>query len=113
MTMDFDEYQRHTQNTAVYPGQGDFAGLAYVALGLCGEAGEVAEKVKKVWRDDGGEVSVERRAEIEKEIGDVLWYAARASWEIGVSLSAIAEQNIAKLSDRRRRDALAGSGDDR
>lgn len=111
--MDFDEYQALTQATAIYPGQGQFAGLTYAALGLNGEAGEVAEKVKKALRDDGGELSAARRREIVRELGDVLWYAARVSREIGVSLGDVAEQNIAKLLDRRARDMLTGSGDER
>jgi NTP pyrophosphatase (non-canonical NTP hydrolase) len=111
--MDFDEYQALTQATAIYPGQGWFAGLTYAALGLNGEAGEVAEKVKKALRDDGGELTVARRAEIEKELGDVLWYVARVTTEIGSSFGRIAEQNIDKLADRHRRDVLTGSGDER
>ena len=105
------DYQARARATAVYPGVG--ANLAYPALGLCGEAGEVAEKVKKMLRDDGGVLSPERRAALAKELGDVLWYAAQVATEAGLDLDAIAEENLAKLGSRRDRGVLQGSGDDR
>lgn len=110
--MDFDEYQTLATQTAVYPGRGEFMGLAYAALGLNGEAGETAEKVKKTWRD-GGELTKELRDGIIKELGDTLWYAAAVAEEIDIDLSLVAERNIEKLRDRKDRNVLHGSGDDR
>jgi len=109
--MTFSEYQTRSRATAVYPDAGE--NLLYPTLGLCGEAGEVAEKVKKMLRDDGGVLSDERRDALSAELGDVLWYAAQLATEAGLDLGAIADANIAKLASRQRRGALHGSGDDR
>lgn len=108
--MDFKEYQKRVMETAVYP---KAYGLGYTALGLSGEAGEVADKVKKVYRDREGIVSHEAAIEIRKEIGDVLWYAAALCHEIGVCLNDAAELNLQKLADRKARGVLQGSGDNR
>jgi NTP pyrophosphatase (non-canonical NTP hydrolase) len=105
------EYQSRSRETAVYPGAGD--NLLYPTLGLCGEAGEVAEKIKKMIRDDGGVLSAERRDALSKELGDVLWYLAQLATEADLDLAEIAEANIAKLLSRRDRNVLQGSGDDR
>jgi len=109
--MDLAEYQSRSRATAVYPGAGE--NLLYPTLGLCGEAGEVAEKIKKMIRDDGGVLTDERRAALSKELGDVLWYLAQIATEAGLELDAIAEANIEKLTSRHRRNVLQGSGDDR
>ncbi len=109
--MDLSDYQARSRATAVYPGAG--TNLTYPALGLCGEAGEVAEKVKKALRDDGGVLSPERRAALAGELGDVLWYLAQVATEAGLDLAEVAEGNLAKLDDRRRRSVLHGSGDAR
>ncbi len=109
--MDLSEYQSRSRATAVYPRAGD--NLLYPTLGLCGEAGEVAEKIKKMVRDDDGVLTDERRSALAKELGDVLWYLAQIATEADLGLDAIAEANIEKLSSRRRRNALHGSGDDR
>lgn len=109
--MDFGTYQRLSRRTAVYPGAG--ANITYPALGLCGEAGEAAEKVKKAIRDDGGVLTEERREALAKELGDVLWYVAQLATEAGLDLGEIAAGNLEKLLSRQRRDVLAGSGDDR
>ena len=109
--MDLAEYQSRSRATAVYPGAGE--NLLYPTLGLCGEAGEVAEKIKKMIRDDGGVLTDERRAALSKELGDVLWYLAQIATEAGLELDAIAEANIEKLASRHRRNVLQGSGDDR
>jgi NTP pyrophosphatase (non-canonical NTP hydrolase) len=109
--MDLTEYQSRSRTTAVYPQAG--ANLLYPTLGLCGEAGEVAEKVKKMIRDDDGLLTEERRAALAKELGDVLWYLAQIATEADLELDAIAEANIEKLRSRRRRNVLQGSGDDR
>jgi NTP pyrophosphatase (non-canonical NTP hydrolase) len=111
--MHFGEYQKQACTTAIYPGQGEFAGLTYVALGLNGEAGETAEKIKKAWRDDDGEITDDRRDEIIKELGDTFWYAAQICTEINISMSEVAERNLIKLADRRRRGMTSGSGDNR
>lgn len=110
--MEFNAYQKESAATAIYPGQGEVLGLAYVGLGL-GESGEVQGKIKKVIRDDGGVVSDEKRAAIAKELGDMLWYVSQTASEIGVSLDEIAEGNLNKLADRKSRGVLGGSGDDR
>ena len=109
--MRFSEYQSRSRETAVYPNAGD--NIVYPALGLCGEAGETAEKVKKAIRDDGGTLTEERREAIAAELGDVLWYVAQLATEAGLELEAIAEANIEKLSSRQRRSVLHGSGDNR
>lgn len=109
--MDLSEYQRRSRATAVYPGAGE--NLLYPTLGLCGEAGEVAEKIKKMIRDDDGVLTGERRAALAKELGDVLWYLAQLATEADLDLDAIAAANIEKLSSRQRRNMLQGSGDDR
>lgn len=109
--MDISEYQLRSRATAVYPGAGE--NLLYPTLGLCGEAGEVAEKIKKMIRDDAGVLTEERRAALSQELGDVLWYLAQIATEADLELDAIAEANIEKLSSRQRRNVLQGSGDDR
>jgi NTP pyrophosphatase (non-canonical NTP hydrolase) len=109
--MELSDYQERSRATAVYPGAG--ANLLYPTLGLCGEAGEVAEKIKKMVRDDAGVLSAERRDALAKELGDVLWYVAQLATEAGLDLDAIAAGNLDKLLSRRARDVLQGSGDDR
>jgi NTP pyrophosphatase (non-canonical NTP hydrolase) len=112
--LSFTDYQLATDATAVYPevGTGSVLALAYVGLGL-GEAGEVQGKIKKILRDDAGVVSPEKREQIAGELGDVLWYVARAADELGYSLEQIARANLAKLADRSERGVLQGSGDNR
>lgn len=109
--MDFKEYQERSRTTAVYPDAGK--NFVYPTLGLVGEAGEVAEKIKKVMRDANMVVSDEKRTEIEKELGDVLWYLAQLSTELGLTLDGVAEKNLAKLRDRKDRGRLHGNGDNR
>lgn len=125
-----DEYQMLATRSAIYPGQGTPLGLAYVALKLNGEAGELAEHVGKAMRDDdlihvGGSYSdatfatkfnpltPERHNLAAKELGDMLWYIAAGARELGLSLSDIAGMNLAKLADRSARNALQGGGDNR
>lgn len=112
MSLDFDTYQNQSQSTAIYPGwgTGSLGALSYVALGLTGEAGEVANKVKKLIRD--GDSDQARQAIIE-EIGDVIWYLAQLSSELDTNLSVLAQANLDKLADRKARDVLGGSGDNR
>ncbi len=108
--MELSDYQRLSRRTAEYPRE---AWLTYPALGLAGEAGEVAEHAKKAIRDDGGAIDPERRAAMGKELGDVLWYVAQLASELELSLEQIAEENLQKLLSRQRRGVLSGSGDDR
>ena len=105
------DYQQRSRATAVYPDAG--RNITYPALGLCGEAGECAEKVKKAIRDDGGVLSDERRVALAAELGDVLWYVAQLATEAGLDLDEIADDNLAKLLSRRDRGVLQGSGDAR
>ena len=105
------DYQELSRRTATYPGAGE--NLVYPTLGLAGEAGEVAEKVKKLLRDDGGVMSDERRAALAGELGDVLWYVAQVATEAGLDLEEIAQGNLEKLLSRQQRGVLSGSGDAR
>jgi NTP pyrophosphatase (non-canonical NTP hydrolase) len=108
--LELSEYQRLSRRTAEYPRE---AWLAYPALGLSGEAGEVAEHAKKAIRDDDGIVTDERSFAMAKELGDVLWYVAQLASELGLDLDEIAQANLDKLLSRQRRGVLSGSGDDR
>lgn len=113
----FKAYQRAATKTAIYPGQGTPLGLAYCALKLNGEAGELAEHVGKAMRDDGfmseGALRSARMALVVKEVGDVLWYLSAICNEVGCTLEDAAAINLRKLKDRSDRDALQGSGDER
>ena len=109
--MDFNEYQKKARSTAIYKAEHM---IIYPALKLAGEAGEVAEKVGKVLRDnDGNFANTETIESIEKELGDVLWYVANLSMDLGITLDEVAELNIKKLADRAERNKLQGSGDER
>jgi NTP pyrophosphatase (non-canonical NTP hydrolase) len=109
--MTFEEYQEFSRKTAIYPNKDN--NFIYPTLGLAGEAGEVAEKIKKVLRDNDGVVSDEKREEIKKELGDVLWYLANLSTELKISFEDVAQKNIDKLYSRHERNELHGSGDNR
>ena len=111
--MTFNEYQDHAATTAIYPKRGKISGLAYTALGLNGEAGEVAEKIKKALRDNNGVIDEAKTYELAKELGDVLWYVAETASQLGLSLGQIAEINVEKLYSRKDRGQLQGSGDER
>ncbi len=110
----FDRYQEILNATAIYPeaGTGSWIALVYVALGL-GEAGELQGKVKKILRDDNFIITDEKREAILAELGDTLWYVCRVAQELGADLSDVAQANVDKLLDRRERDVLGGSGDNR
>lgn len=107
---DFNDYQRAARETAIYPVH--LRGT-YPTLGLCGEAGEVAEKVKKLFRDSAGIATEEFQAALKKELGDVLWYLANIASDYNLSLDEIASENLRKLASRKARGTLQGSGDDR
>lgn len=122
-----DEYQKVCGMTAVYPAKDTFGTIAvnYCLLGLAGEAGELADKMKKVWRGDEGmalqtslggsvpEMTEEFRQKVIEELGDCLWYIARAARELGCGLDEVASRNVVKLRDRQIRGVLKGSGDSR
>lgn len=108
--MTLDEYQNHALETAIYPKQYK---VIYPALGITGEAGECSDKVKKVIRDNNGEFTGDRKQEIAKEIGDVLWYCAALAHDIGYTLNEVGEMNVAKLSSRKERNKINGNGDNR
>jgi len=109
--MTFEEYQKLSRQTAIYPDKDN--NFIYPTLGLAGEAGEVAEKVKKILRDKNGIVDDATRTELAKELGDVLWYISNIAVEFKISLEDIASGNIKKLFSRMERNALGGSGDNR
>lgn len=107
----FNDYQResrktwqlvHTDHAIVYP-----------TLGLANEAGEVAGKVKKIFRDKDGKLSAEDREALKSELGDVLWYLAQICTELDISLEEVAEANLEKLFSRKERNQIGGSGDNR
>lgn len=108
--MTLNEYQNLALETAIYPKEYK---IIYPALGLTGEAGECSDKVKKVIRDNNGEFTDEKKQEIAKEIGDVLWYCAALANDIGYSLEEIGKLNVEKLHSRKVRNKLNGSGDNR
>lgn len=129
--MDFQEYQERTEDTAIYgeqigkivdglksddPLQLDnivrLLRLSYVSNGL-GETGEVQGKIKKIIRDSGGVITDEHRKMLVGELGDVLWYVSQMASELGVELDDIAAHNIDKLSSRKERGVIGGSGDNR
>jgi NTP pyrophosphatase (non-canonical NTP hydrolase) len=107
--MNFNEYQEMAKSTAIYDKQHK---ILYPALGLAGEAGEVANKVKKLIRD-GYEKNKDYRKEVASEIGDVLWYCAVLASDIGCDLETIVNNNIVKLKDRMDRGVIGGNGDNR
>ena len=109
--MDLRTYQQRSRETARYPQAG--ANPIYPTLGLCGEAGEVADKVKKVLRDRQGDFDNAVIDDLRLELGDVLWYVAQLATELELDLAEIAEANLAKLASRAARNVIAGSGDRR
>ena len=110
--MTFDDYQKQALVTALRSDD-EFKDVMHWVLGLNGEAGEVAEKLKKIIRDKNGEISESDKQELAKELGDVLWYLAVFAHDLGVSFDDIAATNLKKLSDRKQRNVLGGSGDNR
>jgi NTP pyrophosphatase (non-canonical NTP hydrolase) len=108
--MNFDDYESKIDKFAIYPdaNSGNTNELSYLALGLGGETGEVLEKTKKFIRDNKFD-----KAEVAKELGDVLWYLTRYANAIGYDLEEIAEMNVDKLQSRLERNVLGGEGDNR
>jgi len=109
--MDLNQYQDSALKTAIYPNQGQ--NFSYPALGLMGEAGEVADKLKKVIRDNDGVLTDPVRDAVAKELGDCMWYLAVLANELDYDLNTIAEDNLLKLLFRQERGVLSGSGDNR
>jgi NTP pyrophosphatase (non-canonical NTP hydrolase) len=110
--MDFNEYQRRALTTASSTGD-EFKDLLHWVLGINGEAGEVAEKLKKIIRDKNSEISQADKDELSKEVGDVLWYLAVFAEHLGLSFQDIAQANLDKLQSRKKRGVIGGSGDNR
>jgi NTP pyrophosphatase (non-canonical NTP hydrolase) len=109
--MTFEEYQKIAKTTAQYPKIGE--SYIYPCLGLAGESGELLNKIKKIFRDDGGSLTDSRIEEIKNELGDLLWYLSQISEELNLSLEDIAESNINKLKSRKVRRTIQGDGDNR
>lgn len=110
-TITATEYQQKASETAIFPKN---KALEYITLGLTGEAGEIANKVKKLIRDGADEETLEqKKIEIGYELGDVLWYCAMLAREVDINLGHIMEKNIEKLHSRKERGTLGGSGDNR
>ena len=113
--MTFEEYQIESKKTAVYPKKDGSLNypLTYPVMGMLSEAGEVAGKVKKAIRDNGGVIDEERKQDLAAEVGDVLWYMTQICSELGLSLDEIAKANLDKLNSRMDRGVLSGNGDNR
>ena len=107
---DLDMYQQVAKTTAIYPRE---QAIIYPTLGLTGEAGEVANKVKKIIRDGSNKNDDRMVSEIKSEIGDCLWYIAVLADDIGCKLSDIANLNLIKLANRKEKGTIHGSGDNR
>jgi NTP pyrophosphatase (non-canonical NTP hydrolase) len=122
--MEFNEYQEKALTTAIYLEKFKlifenlpetvikYLGLSYTSNGL-GEVGEIQGKIKKILRDQGGNVTEENKEDLKKELGDVLWYVAAMCSELGLSMDDVAKTNIDKLFSRKERNVLTGSGDNR
>lgn len=113
--MNLDKYQKRAAEFDLFETSIDLKSPGFLekVLGLVGEAGEAADKIKKIIRDKGGYASDEDRQAIAKELGDALWYLANVARYLDISLSDIAEGNIKKLSSRKNRNKLHGEGDNR
>ena len=109
--MNFTDYQTQSRKTAKYPAIGH--PVIYPTLGLTNEAGEVAGKIKKIFRDKGGVIGDAEREALKGELGDVLWYLAQVCTELDLSLDEVAEHNIEKLYSRLERGKIGGDGDNR
>ena len=109
--MELNDYQKESRKTAIYPNLDN--NPIYPTLGLVGESGEVADKVKKIIRDNGGVFDDESKHALMLELGDVLWYVAQLSHELGYDLEDVAVSNLSKLKSRSSRGIIKGSGDNR
>ena len=111
--MDFDEYQKLANRTGNFEGKQAEFSLMYLGLGLTSEAGEVADKIKKIIRNDNGVMSLEKGEALKYELGDVLWYLSQLARHLKIPFSEIAVANVEKLADRAKRNVIASDGDDR
>lgn len=109
--MKLDEYQKLALRTAAPKDAHN--NVFQLLLGLVGETGEIAEKAKKIVRDQGSDFSQFDKADLTKELGDVLWYVAVTADFFDISLDDIGQKNIDKLASRQKRGVLHGSGDNR
>lgn len=109
--MTFREYQIKAKETAKFPEKEN--AFIYASLALMGESGEVAEKIKKIWRDKNKQVSLEDKEEIKKELGDVLWYLSQLAEELDINFDDVAQTNLDKTQSRHQRNLISGSGDNR
>jgi len=107
--MELNEYQKEAIKTAFFTGDG----LVYCTLGLSGEAGEFSEHIKKMLRDDKGVLTPDKRKSLIGELGDVLWYLSALAKELDTDLESIAQYNLEKIKDRKKRGVQGGSGDNR
>ena len=108
--MTFNEYKDEAIKTAIYPQKYK---TIYPTLGMCGECGEVAEKIKKVVRDNQGIFDTDKTKEIEKELGDDLWYIANICNDLNIDFDNVAQNNINKINARLQNNTLHGNGDNR
>lgn len=108
--MELNDYQKAALATAIYPNDGT---ISYLALAISGEAGELADKVKKVLRDKDGMFAESDKRALALELGDVMWYAANLAHILGYDLSEVAQMNIEKIAGRVERGTLHGAGDNR
>lgn len=112
--MNLNEYQKLAAKTDLYEFKDlKDPGFTEKILGLCGETGEVADKFKKVIRDEDGQISPDSKDGIKKELGDVLWYIAAISRYLEIPLEDIAQANLDKLAARQKANKLHGAGDNR
>ena len=113
--MNIDEYQEKAKKYDFFDVTDDFNQISFLekVLGLAGEAGETADKIKKIIRDKGGKTEIEDKKEIAKELGDVLWYVANIARYMNISMSEVAQMNLDKLESRWERNKLHGEGDNR
>ena len=115
--MDFNTYQKLAGKTDFHTSKKEkriFGNLfAYPTFGITGEAGEMADKVKKIFRDHDGKLSPEMRHDLILELGDILWYMAKMARALGVTLDEVARRNINKINSRKKRGVIKGSGDHR
>ena len=108
MKLTFNDYQKTARETAIYKD-----GIFYPTLGLCGESGEVADKIKKIYRDNNGIISEDNKEQLVKEMGDVLWYLANMATDLNVTLEDVARKNLEKIQIRHQKNLIHGEGDNR
>ena len=108
MKLTFNDYHKSDRATAIYKD-----GIFYPALGLCGESGEVADKIKKIYRDNNGIISEDNKEQLVKEMGDVLWYLANMATDLNMTLEDVARKNLEKIQIRQQKNLIHGEGDNR